>query len=65
MGHSNITLSLTYLRGLEKAVLKEEDMPTVQDCGISLVELMKLREQLYLQVFLTKILIGSLAQLGI
>jgi hypothetical protein len=29
MGHSNITLSLTYLRGLEKAVLKEEDMPTV------------------------------------
>ena len=27
MGHSNIMVSLTYLRGLDIAVLKEEDMP--------------------------------------
>ena len=29
MGHSSINVSLTYLRGLEIAELKEEDMPTV------------------------------------
>ena len=27
MGHSSINISLTYLRGLEIAELKEEDMP--------------------------------------
>jgi hypothetical protein len=27
MGHSSINVSLTYLRGLEVAELKEEDMP--------------------------------------
>jgi len=27
MGHSNIMVSLTYLRGLDVAELKEEDMP--------------------------------------
>ena len=27
MGHSTINVSLTYLRGLEIAELKEEDMP--------------------------------------
>ena len=29
MGHSSINISLTYLRGLEIAELKEEDMPRV------------------------------------
>ena len=29
MGHSSINVSLTYLRGLEIAELKKEDMPTV------------------------------------
>ena len=29
MGHSSIIVSLTYLRGLEIAELKEEDMPMV------------------------------------
>ena len=29
MGHSNIMLSLTYLRGLDVAELKEEDMPMI------------------------------------
>ena len=29
MGHSNIMVSLTYLRGLDVAELKEEDMPTL------------------------------------
>jgi integrase len=29
MGHSSLNVSLTYLRGLEVAVLKEEDMPMV------------------------------------
>ena len=29
MGHSNLNVSLTYLRGLEVAELKEEDMPMV------------------------------------
>jgi len=29
MGHSSINVSLTYLRGLEVAELKEEDMPMV------------------------------------
>jgi integrase len=29
MGHSSINVSLTYLRGLEVAELKEEDMPTL------------------------------------
>ena len=29
MGHSYINVSLTYLRGLEVAELKEEDMPMV------------------------------------
>jgi integrase len=29
MGHSSINVSLTYLRGLEVAELKEEDMPAV------------------------------------
>jgi len=29
MGHSTINVSLTYLRGLEIAELKEEDMPMV------------------------------------
>ena len=27
MGHSNVMVSLTYLRGLDVAELKEEDMP--------------------------------------
>ena len=29
MGHSSINVSLTYLRSLEIAELKEEDMPKV------------------------------------
>jgi len=29
MGHSSLNVSLTYLRGLEIAELKEEDMPIV------------------------------------
>ena len=29
MGHSSLNLSLTYLRGLEVAELKEEDMPNL------------------------------------
>ena len=29
MGHSSMTVSLTYLRGLEVAELQEEDMPTI------------------------------------
>jgi hypothetical protein len=29
MGHSDIKVSLTYLRGLEIAELKEDDMPMV------------------------------------
>ena len=29
MGHSNLNVSLAYLRGLEVAELKEEDMPMV------------------------------------
>jgi integrase len=29
MGHSSINVSLTYLRGLEIAELKEEDMPLI------------------------------------
>ena len=29
MGHSSINVSLTYLRGLEIAELKEEDIPMV------------------------------------
>ena len=29
MGHSSINISLNYLRGLEIADLKEEDMPMV------------------------------------
>jgi len=29
MGHSSINVSLTYLRGLEIADLKEEDIPMV------------------------------------
>jgi hypothetical protein len=29
MGHSSINVSLTYLRGLEIAELKEEEMPMV------------------------------------
>jgi len=29
MGHSSLNVSLTYLRGLEVAELKEEDMPMV------------------------------------
>ena len=29
MGHSSINVSLTYLRGLEIAELKEEDMPSL------------------------------------
>ena len=29
LGHSSINVSLTYLRGLEIAELKEEDMPMV------------------------------------
>jgi hypothetical protein len=29
MGHSSIDVSLTYLRGLEIAELKEEDMPSI------------------------------------
>jgi hypothetical protein len=33
MGHSSLNVSLTYLRGLEVAELKEEDMPMVNtDC---------------------------------
>ena len=31
MGHSDMKVSLTYLRGLEIAVLKEEDMPIILD----------------------------------
>jgi hypothetical protein len=27
MGHSNLVVSMTYLRGLEVSELKEEDMP--------------------------------------
>ena len=30
MGHSSLNVSLTYLRGLEVAELKEEDMPMVE-----------------------------------
>jgi hypothetical protein len=30
MGHSSINVSLTYLRGLEIAELKEEDMPIIK-----------------------------------
>ena len=30
MGHSSLNVSLTYLRGLEVAELKEEDMPLVK-----------------------------------
>ena len=29
MGHSSLNVSLTYLRGLEVAELKEKDMPMV------------------------------------
>jgi hypothetical protein len=29
MGHSSLAVSLTYLRGLEVAELKEEDMPII------------------------------------
>jgi len=29
MGHSSINVSLTYLRGLEIAELKEEDIPVL------------------------------------
>ena len=29
MGHSNIMVSLIYLRGLDVAELKEEDMPVL------------------------------------
>ena len=29
MGHSNLNVSLTYLRGLDVAELKEEDMPVL------------------------------------
>ena len=29
MGHSSLSVSLTYLRGLEVAELKEEDMPSL------------------------------------
>ena len=29
MGHSNIMVSLTYLRGLDVAELQEEDMPMI------------------------------------
>ena len=29
IGHSSLNVSLTYLRGLEVAELKEEDMPTL------------------------------------
>ena len=29
LGHSSLNVSLTYLRGLEVAELKEEDMPMV------------------------------------
>jgi len=29
MGHSSVNVSLTYLRGLEIAELKKEDMPMV------------------------------------
>jgi hypothetical protein len=31
MGHSSINVSLTYLRGLEIAELKEEDMPLMKN----------------------------------
>jgi hypothetical protein len=30
MGHSSVNVSLTYLRGLEIAELKEEDMPVIE-----------------------------------
>ena len=30
MGHSSINVSLTYLRGLEIAELKEEDIPNIK-----------------------------------
>jgi len=29
MGHSNLNVSLTYLRGLDVTELKEEDMPMI------------------------------------
>jgi hypothetical protein len=37
MGHSSINVSLTYLRGLEIAELKEEDMPMVYSCSQNLI----------------------------
>ena len=40
MGHSSINVSLTYLRGIEIAELKGEDMPMVEECyGIQFVKL--------------------------
>ena len=36
MGHSSLNVSLTYLRGLEVAELKEKDMPMVYHSLISL-----------------------------
>ena len=35
MGHSTINVSLTYLRGLEIAELKEEDMPMVKTLNLT------------------------------
>ena len=34
MGHSSLNVSLTYLRGLEVAELKEEDMPMVDNKNV-------------------------------
>jgi hypothetical protein len=34
MGHSSLNVSLTYLKGLEVAELKEEDMPMVLKTGL-------------------------------
>ena len=34
MGHSSIIVSLTYLRGLDVAELKEEDMPVLMSKNI-------------------------------
>jgi len=34
IGHSNVMVSLTYLRGLDVAELKEEDMPVLMSKNI-------------------------------
>jgi len=41
MGHSYINVSLTYLRGLEVAELKEKDMPMVLENNLELQTILK------------------------